>query len=160
MRHSGEVARESHLSRFVGEVRMWKTGFLALATALSLGCAGEKGLTGAAMSTAPPSSGGAVTVRGVVLRGPLRPGPSRPGRTERDQPFSAVFTLKDESGSTVGRFETGADGAFRLSLMPGAYTVHPDEDAPLMMPLTQSARLEVPGQGVAQVELHFDTGMR
>jgi hypothetical protein len=76
-----------------------------------------------------------------------------------DAPFSAGFTV-EQSGRRVAAFRSDAAGQFTVWLDPGAYTVVPDADAPLMARQFQSKRVTVGDTGLTTVRLTFDTGIR
>ena len=108
-----------------------------------------------ACSASGPSPATGLT--GTVVRGPITP----VCRVDVpcDAPFSAGFTVQ-RSGRVVAQFRSDADGHFTVSLDPGAYTVVPDADAPIFMPVRQSRPVTVGDMGVTVVRLTFDTGIR
>lgn len=100
-----------------------------------------------------PSAG----IQGQVLRGPITPVCRENEPCEA--PFSAEFiVLKD--AREVKRFQSDKQGEFVVALAPGIYTIVPDSTAPLITPQIQQKTLEVQPQGMTQVTLHFDTGIR
>jgi hypothetical protein len=99
-------------------------------------------------------------IEGQILRGPMCPGPVRPNTPCPDQPFSATFTVVDAEERLVTRFQTDAQGRFRLLLPPGVYTIIPEPSAPVMRPGSQRRQITVSSQQFTQVTLVFDTGMR
>ena len=119
-----------------------------LFAALLTGCdAGPLGVPG------PGETG----LQGRVLRGPVQP-VCREGEP-CDEPFSAGFTVQ-RGRRTVGTFATGVDGRFAVRLSPGTYGIIPDADAPLMQPEFQRRDVTVGSDGVTEVEVVFDTGIR
>jgi hypothetical protein len=96
-------------------------------------------------------------LQGKVIRGPITPVCTE--NVPCDAPFSAWFiVLKDEH--EVSRFQSDNDGEFAVALDPGVYTVVPDSSAPLMYPEQQRQEVEVQPEGITQVTLYFDTGIR
>ena len=77
-----------------------------------------------------------------------------------DQPFSATFTVLDGQGSPVAHFRTDERGYFQVFVLPGEYTIVPDESAPLMNPGSQRKEVTVEPRKFTQVTLIFDTGIR
>lgn len=105
-----------------------------------------------------PPAPGEAGLAGVVVRGPVQP-VCQEGQSCDDEPFSAGFTVR-RGGRTVGTFRSGTDGRFAVRLAPGAYTVVPDDDAPLLAPASQAKPVEVATGAVTTVRLAFDTGIR
>lgn len=96
-------------------------------------------------------------LQGQVIRGPITPVCTE--NEPCDAPFSAWFiVLKDDR--EVSRFESDNDGKFTVALDPGVYTIVPDNSAPLMHPQQQRKEVEVQTEGMTQVTLYFDTGIR
>lgn len=98
---------------------------------------------------------GSVRVYGLVLRGPTQP--VCIANDPCDQPFAAGFTVFQGSRD-VQRFSSGTDGRFAIRLDPGAYTVVPDSDAPILG--RQPKDLQVPVADSIFVTFNFDTGIR
>ena len=118
---------------------------LALAACVASSCAG----------TSPSPVTG---LTGVVLRGPVTP----VCRVDVpcDAPFSASFIVQ-RSGRTVAQFQSDASGQFTVFLPPGAYTVTPNADAPIIVPSSQTKQVNVEDIGkLTTVRLTFDTGIR
>ena len=77
-----------------------------------------------------------------------------------EAPFSAGFTVQ-QAGRRVAGFQSDASGQFTVFLEPGAYTVVPNADAPLIGPTFQSKSVNVADTGLLTVvRLTFDTGIR
>ena len=122
-----------------------KRGCLLLVAALSAACS----------STAPSPVTG---LTGVVVRGPVTP----VCRVDVpcDAPFSASFAVQ-RSGRIVAQFQSDASGQFTVFLTPGAYTVTPNADAPIISPSSQAKQVTVADTGtLTTVRLTFDTGIR
>ncbi len=77
-----------------------------------------------------------------------------------DAPFSAGFTVQ-RGGRQVGQFQSDSAGQFTVYLQPGAYSVVPNADAPLISPASQAKSINVGDTDVLTVvRLTFDTGIR
>jgi hypothetical protein len=112
-------------------------------------------VTGACESTAPSPTTG---LTGVVLRGPISPVCGFEAPCEL--PFSAGFAVQ-RAGRQVAQFQSDSAGQFTVFLDPGAYTVTPRADAPLMAPTLQAKSVVVGDTGLLTVvRLNFDTGIR
>ena len=95
---------------------------------------------------------------GIAVRGPITPVCGFEALC--DAPFSAGFTV-NRSGRQVAQFQTDVAGRFTVFLDPGAYTVVPKPDAPLMSPTLQAKSVIVADTGqLTFVTLNFDTGIR
>ena len=106
-------------------------------------------------STAPSPVTG---LTGVVVRGPITP----VCRVEVpcDAPFSASFIVQ-RAGRTIAQFQSDPSGQFTVFLPPGAYTVMPTSDAPIISPSSQTKQVNVEDTGaLTTVRLTFDTGIR
>jgi hypothetical protein len=101
---------------------------------------------------------GETGLEGVVVRGPVQPA-CQQGQPCGDEPFAAGFTVR-RGGRTVGTFRSDTAGRFAVRLDAGAYTVVPDDDAPLLSPASQARAVEVLAGDVTTVALSFDTGIR
>ena len=127
----------------VGNMR-WSAALL-IATAGAAACGG----------TAPSPTTG---LTGIVVRGPITP----VCRVDVpcDAPFSAGFTVQ-RAGRQVAQFQSDSAGQFTVFLDPGAYTVVPNADAPLLSPKAQIKSVTVADTGrLTVVSLTFDTGIR
>jgi hypothetical protein len=94
----------------------------------------------------------------VVVRGPITP----VCRVDVpcDAPFSAGFTVQ-RAGRQVAQFQSDSAGQFTVYLQPGAYSVVPNADAPLISPSSQAKAVTVGDTGpLTVVRLAFDTGIR
>jgi hypothetical protein len=99
----------------------------------------------------------ATGLTGTVARGPITP----VCRVDVpcDAPFSAGFIVQ-RAGRQIARFQSDSAGQFTVYLDPGAYTVVPDADAPLISPVSQAKSVTVGDTGLTMVRLSFDTGIR
>jgi hypothetical protein len=109
-----------------------------------------------ASAGSPPSTTTGLT--GVVMRGPVTP----VCRVDVacDAPFSATFNV-ERNGRRVTQFQSDAAGQFTVLLAPGAYTVVPNTDAPVISPASHLKSVTVADNGMLTVvRLMFDTGIR
>jgi hypothetical protein len=105
-----------------------------------------------------PSPSTTTGLTGVVMRGPVTP----VCRVDVpcDAPFSATFTV-EQDGRRVAQFQSDAAGQFTIYLKPGAYTVVPAADAPIIGASFQRKSVTVADNGMLTVvRLTFDTGIR
>lgn len=112
----------------------------------------------AACASAAPAPSATTGLTGLVIRGPVTP----VCRVDVpcDAPFSATFSV-ERSGRRVTQFQSDAAGQFTVFLAPGAYTIVPAADAPIISPTTQSKAVTVADNGMlTAVRLTFDTGIR
>ncbi len=98
------------------------------------------------------------------LTGRVLAGPTCPVVTTDDpcpdRPFSATFDVYDSRERLVTRFQSDAEGFFEVALRPGTYTIIPGESAPIIHPRTQQQIVKVEPEGMTEVTLTFDTGIR
>ena len=107
------------------------------------------------MGTAPIAY---ATVHGRVVRGPIIKN-CDPYAACMNAPFSVGFSVM-QGDTQVARFRSDADGSFSIDMPTGMVTIVPDADAPIQMPSSQKRRIEVPSDGLSDVVLRFDTGIR
>jgi len=97
-------------------------------------------------------------VHGHVFRGPTIVA-CDPYAPCMNAPFSVGFTVM-QSDRQVARFRSDADGSFAIDLPVGKVTIVPDSDAPIQAPAAQQKRIEIPSDGMSELVLRFDTGIR
>jgi hypothetical protein len=98
-------------------------------------------------------------IEGQVWIGPACPGPVRQGDTKcADKPYQAEIVVLDLKGVEVVRTTSGEDGAFRVDLPPGRYTLHPIPGKPF--PSTRDQEVEVTPGAYTRVVVNYDSGMR
>ncbi len=98
-------------------------------------------------------------ITGQVTIGPTCPGPVRPGDTAcADKPYQATFSVLSDKGKEVSRFQTDADGRFRVNLAPGSYTLHPVQKN--VFPIAPDQSVTVVAGQYTEVQIMFDSGMR
>jgi hypothetical protein len=94
---------------------------------------------------------------GVVVRGPVQP-VCQP-QVSCDAPFGASFTVQQGS-RVITTFRSDAQGHFQVHLPAGTYLIVPGPDAPIISPSSQAKQVVVGSEGLTQVQLEFDTGIR
>jgi hypothetical protein len=94
---------------------------------------------------------------GIVVRGPVQP-VCQP-QVSCDAPFGATFTVQQGS-RVITSFRSDAQGHFEVHLPPGTYLIIPGPDAPIISPSGQAKQVVVGPEGLTQVQLQFDTGIR
>ena len=104
--------------------------------------------------TAPTPTTG---LTGVVVRGPVTP--VCQVEAACDAPFAATFSV-DQNAREISQFHSDAAGRFTVRLQPGAYTIVPGPDAPILAPQSQAKTVQVLPSGLTDVRLEFDTGIR
>ncbi len=131
-------------------MKRWLLPFCVLLV-LSAGCA--SGARGEGPSPGPTSG-----VRGVVTYGPLCP-VVRAGSPCPDRPWQGTVQAFQPDGSTLVReAQTDQDGAFTLSLEPGAYVISPlTPDGP---PTSKFRNVTVNSGSFVEVILQVDSGIR
>ena len=112
-------------------------------------------LLGADVTAGSPGDTG---IHGTVLMGAVSPGPSRPGQSE-EEPASVAFLVM-QGNAQVATFRSGADGQFHLLLPPGDYVLVPQENTPIPFPQTQTTGVTVPADGLIEIVIRLDTGMK
>lgn len=151
--------------------RLGQASLLACSLLLAIGCSMRTSGTPAGQpsngaSPAPaarePSTGPSSIpsgIEGVTEAGPQCPSVS-PGAACPDKAISATVAVLDPTGTEIARFTSSADGAFRIALQPGTYTLTEIVSVAGTPPSLKPTRVSVlPGQYV-RVALLFDTGIR
>ena len=88
------------------------------------------------------------------------PGPVVDDKPCPDRPLSASFEVLDSQNKVVARFQSDAEGRFRIALQPGPYSIIPDATAPLFNPRSQVKQVTVKTDAMTEITLRFDSGMR
>ncbi len=98
-------------------------------------------------------------LEGYVTEGPMCPGPVAIGDTRcQDQPYQATISILDANNQKITSFQTDAAGYFKITLAPGAYTLHPQSEK--VMPHASDQTVVVSPDKFTQVTVIYDTGMR
>lgn len=106
---------------------------------------------------ASPSASISTGLTGTALRGPIMPVCQE--NVPCDGPLTARFDVL-RGGSVVASFRSDAEGKFVVRLRPGEYSIRPAADAPVMSPTMQTRTVTVNPEGLTEVQLVFDTGIR
>jgi len=104
----------------------------------------------------PPGDSG---ISGIVTIGPMCP-VERVDTPCPDQPFQATIVVDDAHGKEVTRFDSGADGSFRVALAPGSYTLVPQSPNGGGPPSAGEQTVEVRSGAYTDVTIQYDSGIR
>ena len=96
-------------------------------------------------------------IEGQVLLGPMCPVVQQ-GQECPDQPYQATLTVTSPNGVQVAQFQSDEQGRFRVSLVPGAYVLHPE--SPNGVPFASDQSFVVETGRYTQVTVHYDSGIR
>lgn len=94
---------------------------------------------------------------GTMMRGPVTP--VCQVSVPCDEPLTADFDVL-RNGRKVSSFRSDAEGRFIVRLEPGVYTIVPGPDTPIMNAAAQAKSVTVNAEGLTEVQLLFDTGIR
>lgn len=97
-------------------------------------------------------------IQGQAWIGPACPGPARQDTPCPDSPYQAEFSLLNQAGELVTRFQTDSAGRFHISLPPGTYILHPEITGRLPRAADQVVIVR-PGE-YNELQVLFDSGMR
>jgi len=97
-------------------------------------------------------------IEGVITVGPIHGGPVRPGIPSSKPLANATFVVGNETGA-VTEFTTDDQGRFRVSLVPGHYTVTKKERQK-GIGRYGPFDIDVTAGQMTKVEWQCDTGMR
>jgi hypothetical protein len=104
------------------------------------------------------SSGAGAGIQGRVVLGPMCP-VQRAESPCPERPIQADITVAGSDGKTVATGHSGSDGAFRISLKPGSYTVTAKQsDSGLAF--GKPVSVDVPAGTFVHVNLLVDSGIR
>jgi hypothetical protein len=95
-------------------------------------------------------------VRGTVTIGPTSP-VQRAGESG-EAPYAADITIKTADGSVAARVRSGVSGTFTVDLIPGSYTLVPQNGSPL--PIAQPVDVVVRPHAFTDVTIAYDSGIR
>jgi hypothetical protein len=110
-----------------------------------------------ALPTLPPAPQGASGIQGQTLVGPTCP-VARIDSPCPDRPYQATIVVLNQSGTEVKRFDTNADGLFRVELPPGAYTLAPQ--SPGRLPRAGKQTVQVTSDQFTSITITYDSGIR
>jgi hypothetical protein len=121
---------------------------LTLCAVASAGACGADALLG------PDAAQG---IEGIALLGPTCPVQTQ-DEDCADRPYQAWITVRDAEGDHVTRVRSGEDGRFRVGLVPGRYTLDPEDGDPF--PTATDQEVDVLPGSFTEVVVSFDTGIR
>jgi hypothetical protein len=111
----------------------------------------------AACSPALNPPAGSSGIEGQVFIGPTCP-VMQIGQSCPDRPYQATLSVLNAQGKRVSRFQTDADGRFKITLAPGIYTLKPE--APNAMQRAPEQTFTVlPGE-FTRLAVTYDSGIR
>jgi hypothetical protein len=111
----------------------------------------------AACSSQIPANTG---IEGQVLIGPICP-VVQEGKECPDKPYQATLTILDSSGTRkIARFQTDAEGWFRLPLAPGNYILYPETPDNMALPFAPEQNFTVTEGRFTQINVVYDSGIR
>jgi len=110
-----------------------------------------------ALPTLPPAPQGASGIEGQTLIGPTCP-VERLDSPCPDKPYQATLVVLNQSGTEVKRFDTNADGLFRVELPPGTYTLAPQ--SPGRLPRAGQQAVQVTSGQFMSITITYDSGIR
>ena len=96
-------------------------------------------------------------IEGQVLLGPMCPVVQQ-GQECPDQPYEATLTVTSQNGVQIAQFQSDAQGHFQVSLVPGAYILHPE--SPDGLPFAGDQSFMVETGSYTQITVHYDSGIR
>ncbi|MBN2118300.1 MAG: carboxypeptidase regulatory-like domain-containing protein [Anaerolineales bacterium] len=96
-------------------------------------------------------------IEGQVLIGPLCP-VEQQGQECSDGPYQATLTVNSPNGIQIVQVKTDAQGHFRIPLVPGRYSLHPETPDGVAVAGDQAFVVET-GR-YTQLTVHYDSGIR
>jgi len=99
-------------------------------------------------------------IEGQAVISPAHPGPIRQGMKGSAPYQTTLVVWSGDSDREITRFETAADGRFRVALPPGVYRVGPLPQKGRFLPRGSEETVTVTPGGYAKVTINFDSGIR
>ena len=96
-------------------------------------------------------------IEGQVFLGPMCPVVQQ-GQECPDQPYQATLTILSQDGAQVVQVQSDEQGRFQVSLVPGAYILHPE--SPNGIPFASDQSFVVETGRYTQITVHYDSGIR
>lgn len=96
-------------------------------------------------------------IQGQVTIGPVCPA-VQPGMDCADKPYQASFTVLTSKGKEFTRFESDADGVFKIALPPGDYILRPE--SPDFLPHADEQPFTVLEGQFIRLTVIYDSGIR
>jgi hypothetical protein len=104
---------------------------------------------------------GETGIEGQAFIGPVRPRLRQNDTAPNVAPFKATLIILTVNGEReVTRFETEADGKFRVALSPGEYILRAVGGQGKMAPRANDENITVRAGQFTKVQINFDSGMR
>ena len=103
-------------------------------------------------------------VPGTGIQGRVTVGPSCPVERVNSpcppRPMAATVVVRNSAGAPVTRFVSGADGGFKVDLLPGLYTLTGVTPGSSSLPRPIPVTVAVAAGSYATVDVEFDSGIR
>jgi len=80
------------------------------------------------------------------------------GQTCPDQPYQAMLTVNNTTGTRITQVQTDTQGRFKIPLAPGTYALHPE--SPNLLPHANDQTFTVEAGRFTQVTVEYDSGIR
>jgi len=96
-------------------------------------------------------------VAGRVTIGPMCP-VVRLDQPCPDQSYQATLTVLNPAGKKIAQIRTDVNGLYRLALLPGDYSMHPE--SPNGMPNAQDQPFTVIASQFTKLDIVYDSGIR
>lgn len=77
-----------------------------------------------------------------------------------DTPYEAELVIITPAGKEVARTTSGADGRYRVALMPGDYIFVPQRPPSSQLPFASPVAVTVVADSFATLDIAYDTGIR
>jgi hypothetical protein len=99
-------------------------------------------------------------IEGQAVISPVHPGPVRQGMKGSAPYQTTLIVWSGDSDREITRFETAADGRFRVALPPGVYRVGPLPQKGRFLPRASEETVTVTSGVYTKVTINFDSGIR
>lgn len=104
-----------------------------------------------------PPAAGESGIEGQVLIGPTCP-VVQEGDKCADKPYQTTLTLLNPQGELILRFETDAEGRFKIPLPSGKYVLHPETTG--RYPFAAEQEFTVTTGEYTQITITYESGIR
>lgn len=75
-----------------------------------------------------------------------------------DQPYQSNLTVLNRAGKMIAQVRADVNGFYRLALLPGDYSMHPE--SPNVMPHAQDQLFSVLAGQFTKLDIVYDSGIR
>lgn len=113
----------------------------------------------AACGASPPAASPGTGIQGVVESSPTCP-VERINSPCPPRPLAATVVVSNGQGGEVTRFRSGADGTFKVDLVPGRYTLLGQPIGNSLLPRAIPATATVVQGRYVTVKVEYDSGIR